>query len=214
MPDGVTPSSRAYNATKTILLAEGEKRLRQTVSLSLHTSGYHLIVASCGEDAIQKALEFKGPVHLLLASIEISDMTGIELAERLRQERPDMKFFLLSDLDSGVLVLDHGWQFLPSPFAADLFRTRIRDILKEPLPSSNLPSPPEGALSGQEKLSKREAQTLKLIAGGNSTKQVAAILGIAFKTAVGHRTRLMTKPGIHDSATLVRYAIRSGHVNP
>jgi DNA-binding NarL/FixJ family response regulator len=214
MPDGVTPVSRTYNATKTILLVEGEKRLRQSVLLSLRTSGYNLIVASCGGDAIQKALDFKRPVHLLLASVELSDMTGIELAQRLNQERPDMRFILLSDLASGVLVLDHGWQFLPTPFAADLFKARIRDILKEPLPSPSPPSLTEGALSRQEKLTKREGQMLKLIAGGNSTKQIAAILGIAFKTAVGHRTRLMTKLGIHDSATLVRYAIRAGHIDP
>jgi DNA-binding CsgD family transcriptional regulator len=142
------------------------------------------------------------------------DMTGVDLAERLQQDRPDIKFFLLSHLESGVLVLDHGWQFLPTPFAADLFKNRLRDILKEPRPSANLPSPPEGALSGQEKLSKRESQTLKLIASGHRTKQIAGILGIAFKTAVGHRNRLMTKLGIHDSATLVRYAIRSGHIDP
>jgi two-component system, NarL family, response regulator NreC len=214
MPNIVTPLARAYNATKTILLVEGGKRLRQSVVHSLFTSGYHLIVASCGRDAIQKALDFKGPVHLLLASVELSDMTGIELAQRLHQERPDMRFFVVSDLASGVLVLDHGWQFLPTPFATDLFRTRIRDILKEPPPSPHLLPLPKGAGSGAEKLSSREAQTLKLIASGHSTKQIAAILGIAFKTAVNHRTRLMSKLGIHDSAMLVRYAIRAGHIDP
>jgi DNA-binding NarL/FixJ family response regulator len=50
---------------------------------------------------------------------------------------------------------------------------------------------------------------LKCIAEGNSTKQVAAILGMAFKTASCHRYRLMDKLGIHDTASLVRYAIRN-----
>jgi serine/threonine protein kinase len=75
-------------------------------------------------------------------------------------------------------------------------------------------SQPEDAQSGQARLTKREIQVLKLIAGGNSTKQVAAILGIAFKTCVGHRTRLMTKLSIHDLATLVRYSIRAGLIDP
>ena len=63
-------------------------------------------------------------------------------------------------------------------------------------------------------LSKRELQILKLIAEGHGTKQAAAAMGIAFKTAVGHRSKLMQKLGIHDAASLTRYAIRAGHVVP
>jgi FixJ family two-component response regulator len=200
MPDG----------GKTILFAEGEKRLRLSVSASLRTSGYHLIVAGSGGDAMQQALEFKWPIHLLLANVELSDMTGFDLSQGLNKERPDTKVFLVCDLDSGMLVLDHGWQFLATPFAAALLRTRIRDILKEPHPLTIQPWPPEDARSGQETLTNRETQVLKLIAGGNSTKQIAAALGIAFKTSEGHRTRLMAKLSIHDSVTLARFAIRAG----
>ena len=59
-------------------------------------------------------------------------------------------------------------------------------------------------------LSKREIQILKLIAEGHGTKQAAQAMGVAFKTAVGHRSNLMTKLGLHDSASLTRYAIRTG----
>jgi DNA-binding NarL/FixJ family response regulator len=63
-------------------------------------------------------------------------------------------------------------------------------------------------------LTNRETQILKLIAAGNSTKQAAFILGIKFKTAVGHRSQLMKKLRIHDTASLVRFAIRTGLVEP
>lgn len=210
MPDGSKPLAKESSSAKTILLVEGEQGLRQAVSLSLRTSGYHIVVANCGVDAMQKAVEFKGPIHLLLANVEMVDMTGFDLAQRLKKERPDTKVFLVCNLDSGMLVLDRGWQFLPTPFAAALLRTRIRDILKEPHPSTKPQSPPEDAQSGREALTKRETQVLKLIAGGNSTKQIASVLGIAFKTSVGHRTRLMAKLSIHDSVTLARFAIRAG----
>ena len=59
-------------------------------------------------------------------------------------------------------------------------------------------------------LTNREIEVLKCIAEGHSTKQVAGLLGITFKTAACHRYRLMDKLGIHDTATLVRYAIRNG----
>jgi DNA-binding NarL/FixJ family response regulator len=63
-----------------------------------------------------------------------------------------------------------------------------------------------------ERLTNREIEVLRLIADGKSTKQVAAVLGIAFKTAACHRSNLMQKFGVHESVSLVRSAIRSGIV--
>jgi two-component system, NarL family, response regulator NreC len=59
-------------------------------------------------------------------------------------------------------------------------------------------------------LSVRERQVLQLIAEGDSTKKIAARLGISAKTVESHRTKLMQKLAIHDTASLVRYAIRHG----
>jgi len=63
-----------------------------------------------------------------------------------------------------------------------------------------------------EILTDRQKQVLILIAEGKSTKEIAAALGISFKTAVCHRNALMQKLDIHDVASLVRYAIRNGIV--
>ncbi len=73
---------------------------------------------------------------------------------------------------------------------------------------------PQDSMTARERLTNRQIQVLKLIASGNSTKQVAGILGIAFKTSQGHRTRLMKKLIIHDSVGLARYAIRQGLIDP
>jgi two-component system response regulator NreC len=63
-------------------------------------------------------------------------------------------------------------------------------------------------------LSGRERQVLQLIAEGKSTKDVAVVLGVSVKTAESHRSRLMHKLHIHETATLVRYAVRKGLVEP
>jgi DNA-binding NarL/FixJ family response regulator len=63
-------------------------------------------------------------------------------------------------------------------------------------------------------LTLREKQVLQLIAEGKSTKDVASLLGISVKTAESHRTRLMHKLDIHETASLVRYAVRQGIVQP
>jgi PAS domain S-box-containing protein len=59
-------------------------------------------------------------------------------------------------------------------------------------------------------LTERERQVLVLIAQGNSTKETASQLGISYKTADSHRSRILEKLGVHETASMVRYAIRAG----
>ena len=122
------------NADKTILFADDDGQIQKFVAALLHKCGYKVIVASDGKDALQKAREFKGVIHLLLSDVEMPGMTGIELAIQLNQERPDTKILLISGLNTGILVLNNGWSFLPKPFAADMLRDRIQDFLSEQPP--------------------------------------------------------------------------------
>ena len=61
-------------------------------------------------------------------------------------------------------------------------------------------------------LTERERQVLVLIAQGKSTKEAAAELGISYKTTDSHRSRILEKLGVHETASMVRYAIRAGLV--
>jgi PAS domain S-box-containing protein len=61
-------------------------------------------------------------------------------------------------------------------------------------------------------LSPRERQVLDLIAAGRSTREIAEYLGLRYKTADSHRTHLLKKLGIHDIASLVRFAVRAGAI--
>jgi DNA-binding NarL/FixJ family response regulator len=65
-----------------------------------------------------------------------------------------------------------------------------------------------------EVLSPRELQVLQLIAEGNTAKEIAALLTLTVKTAESYRTALMGKLDIHETANLVRYAVRRGLVKP
>lgn len=63
-------------------------------------------------------------------------------------------------------------------------------------------------------LTPREREVLTSIAEGCSTKQIAARLGITFKTAAFHRYKIMQKLDVHETSTLVRFAIRCGLIQP
>jgi DNA-binding CsgD family transcriptional regulator len=62
-------------------------------------------------------------------------------------------------------------------------------------------------------LTPREREVLQLIAEGQTTKEVAVSLDLSVKTAETHRTKLMRKLNIHQTAGLVRYAIRRGMIS-
>jgi DNA-binding NarL/FixJ family response regulator len=69
-------------------------------------------------------------------------------------------------------------------------------------------------LHAEAQLTVREREVLQLVAEGKSTKEAAAILGVSVKTADAHRTRLMQKLDLHDVASLTRFAIRQGLIQP
>ena len=69
------------------------------------------------------------------------------------------------------------------------------------------------AVSGtRSSLSKREREVLALMVDGLTSKEIAARLGISFKTAVTHRASIMSKLDVHETASVVREAIRQGLV--
>jgi DNA-binding NarL/FixJ family response regulator len=61
-------------------------------------------------------------------------------------------------------------------------------------------------------LTPRERQVMQLVAEGSTTKEVAKVLNISFKTAESHRNHIMKKLGIHDVVALMRHAIQAGLV--
>ncbi len=71
------------------------------------------------------------------------------------------------------------------------------------------PTAPDG-----DPLTPRQRSLVRLVAEGRTTKEAAAALGITRKTAEAHRTQAMQRLGVHDTAGLVRYAVRKGLVRP
>jgi DNA-binding CsgD family transcriptional regulator len=115
-----------------------------------------------------------------------------------------------------VKRLLHGGPHLPEHLE---YLERLRIALPESADWAPDPAPPvvrhvqarlgdEAPEECLEALTPREMQVLKLIAEGNSSKKVAYLLGISFKTAVCHRYNIMEKLNLHDVSSLVRYAIR------
>ena len=102
---------------KSILLVDDDPVLLEAVRGFLGAD-YNVLSASSGQEALQKAKEFKSEIHLLLSDFQMDGMTGIELATQLTAVRPDVKVLLMSGYPVGTFSLNEDWHFLPKPFLA------------------------------------------------------------------------------------------------
>lgn len=91
-------------------------------------------------------------------------------------------------------------------------RRELESIVEHLLSATKRAVEPQPAANGAMGLSKRELQVVALMVAGKSSKEMAADLGISFKTAMAHRANIMNKLKVHETASVVREAIRRGLV--
>jgi CheY-like chemotaxis protein len=133
-----TPAPRAAEAahgalhgSETILVVEDEKALRLVLPETLEETGYAVISTSSPIDAVGRAREHPGRIHLLLTGVIMPEMKGLALAERIRSFRPDVSVPFVSGYTDEVQgqVLDSNVHFIHKPFLREAPLRRLRDIL-------------------------------------------------------------------------------------
>jgi len=117
---------------RTILVADDEFTVRRLVSQLLQRSGYSVLEAHSGTDAIRVSDQHHGPIDLLLSDMVMpGGMTGDELAAILKQLRPAMKVVLMSGYHENAAAAETGWPFIPKPFQSATLIERIKHALLE-----------------------------------------------------------------------------------
>ena len=176
--------------------------------------------AADGREATRLATELSPDVAILDLAMPL--FNGIEAARAIRKSSPTIQLVALTvhAEDPYVLsALEAGFRgyLLKSQAAAQLIRA-IQEVLKGgTYLGPGVSRVVVDAYLGKgdfspDPLTQREREVLQLVAEGKTTKEIARLLGITAKTAESHRTRMMAKLDIHDTAGLVRYAIRRGLV--
>jgi DNA-binding NarL/FixJ family response regulator len=204
-----------------VLLADNHSLVRQGLKALLEREGFQVVgEASDGQEALHLAPEVRADVAILDISMPI--LNGLDAAREIQKCAPRTKIILLTRHDEDQYVteaLRAGVKayVLKSQAANDLVHaiqqvsrggvylspSISHTVVEAYLSKTELPSDP---------LTSRERQVLQLVGEGKSTKDIATLLGISVKTAESHRARLMRKLDIHETASLVRYAIRRGLV--
>jgi two-component system, NarL family, nitrate/nitrite response regulator NarL len=208
----------------TVLLAEDHQVVREGFRSLLEREHDIDVVgeAQSGRQAVRLTRKLRPAVVVM--DIAMPLLNGLEAARQIRKEVPDTKVLILSAHSDDAYVeqvaaLGAAGFLLKHTSSHDLAEA-IREVQKgntffAPSISKRVKDrgqKPAGK-KGSEKsnrLSSREMEVLQLIAEGKPNKQVAAELGVSFKTVDKHRQNLMSKLDIHDIAGLTRYAIAEG----
>jgi len=200
-----------------ILLAEDHLIVRQGVKQLLTREGYSVVAeAADGREAVRLAREHCPDIAVLDLGMPL--LNGVDAARQIHKVSPGTKAILLTFKKEVPYVVEafragaKGY-VLKTHGASELFEAirkvsggavyispDLADVVPQILTRD----------STDDSLTPREREVLQLIAEGNSTKEIAALLGISFNTAESHRNRIMKKLNIHETAGLVRYAIRRG----
>jgi len=206
-----------------VLLADDHTLVRQGFKALLEREGFLIVgEASDGQDAVR--LVTKDHPEVAVLDIGMPLLNGIDATREIRKASPRTKVILLTQHDEDHYITEalragaKGY-VLKSQAGNDLVHA-IQQVCREGTYLSPTISRAvvEALLSKNElladPLTERERQVVQLIGEGKSTREIARLLGISVKTAESHRSRLMQKLDIHETASLVRYAIRRGFVQP
>jgi len=202
-----------------LLLVDDHDLVRQGLKALLEKQGFQVVCeASNGQEALRLAAKDKPDVAIMDISMPI--MNGVDAAREMTKSSPRTKVILLTQHDEDQYVteaLRAGVKgYVLKNQAADDFVHAIREVcrgsvyLSPSISRTVVDAYLSKTYDSTDPLSGRERQVLQLVGEGKSTKDVAVQLGISVKTAESHRARLMKKLDIHETASLVRYAIRRG----
>ncbi|BAE50151.1 response regulator [Paramagnetospirillum magneticum] len=205
--------------TVRILIAEDQQLVRQGLVALLAVDDVTIVgEAEDGKGAIEMARTLAPDVVLM--DLSMPELDGVEATRRIKQVAPQVRVLVLTVANCERRVaealaagadgyalkkLGHG-ELMAAINAVCAGKTYLGPGLSEDLVKEYL----EGSDMGGGSLTAREREVLQLIARGHKNREIADELGIAIKTVETHRTKIMQKLDLHNSAELAAYAIRRG----
>ena len=206
-----------------ILLADDHCIVRQGLRALLERAGFDVVgEAADGLEAVRLAESLTPDAAVL--DLIMPTLNGFDAGRQILARQPAMPILLLTMHTEEAHVaaaLRAGIRgYLLKTQAADDLARAIRDVVRGHLFLSAAVARVvvDGYVAGtppaQEVLAPRERQVLQLVAEGHTSKAIAAKLELSVKTVESYRARVMEKVGVHETAGLVRYAIRNGVIVP
>lgn len=209
-----------------IVVVDDQRLFRESIAgmLALEASFEVVGVAGDGLEALEVARRLRP--HVLLMDVKMPQMDGIAATRQIKAEFPGMRVILLTTFvtdgfvleglaagASGYLLKDMSAAGLVSAIRAVYNGEKViaPDITNRMMQLLGRQVPEKGL--GEDGLSSRETETLKLIARGMIAKEIARTLAISEKTVRNHISSIYRKLDIYDRSQVVIYAMKKGLVD-
>lgn len=204
-----------------IVLADDQLLVRAGIRALLESLPGYEVVAECpdGNSALEEIARWQPDIAVL--DIAMPGLNGIELSAELRRRSLRMAILMLSAIDTPDTInqaFDAGANgYLHKDFLLDELKVAIAAVLGgQRFLSARLQSIMDNhksELTDCGGLTPRQAEILRFVASGKTTKEIARTLGISPKTVEFHRARLMERLGMHDVTALTRFAVQRGLIS-
>ena len=208
--------------TSSVLLVDDHQLMREGLRSILEKEPTLEVVgeAASGREALRQ-VDLLGP-DVVIMDVAMKDLNGIEATREIRRRHPEIAVVALSNhsdpsyvramlearASAYVLKADAYDELHRAVQAALSGRTYVSQRLAPSL--TDEVGGPRGSV--YEHLGPREREVLQLVAEGKSNKEVAQLLDVAVSTVESHRKRIMEKLDLHNTAAMVRFAVRKGIV--
>ncbi len=211
-----------------VLIAEDHHLVRQGIRALLEKANDIEVIgeAQDGQEALEQAAQLKPEV--IVMDLAMPRLTGSQATEQIRAQHLPSQVVILSMYSDETMVREalrcgaKGYllkrcvteELLLAVRAAARGETFLSSSISGAIVSTALGQPSQAEnQTPYEQLSARERQVLKLVAEGETNNSIAQVMKISVKTVEKHRTNLMAKLGVHDTASLVRVAVKHGLIS-
>lgn len=126
-------ASQVTGGAETILVADDDEGMRNSLARTLEWFGYTVILAGDGNEAVRKFRENKDRIKLLALDVLMPFKGGKEAYDEILKTRPDIKAMFMSGHIGDVIAKKHivedGLDFITKPFKSEEFLIMVRDVL-------------------------------------------------------------------------------------
>jgi DNA-binding NarL/FixJ family response regulator len=209
-----------------IVLAEDHILVREGIKKIIEDFADLQVVGEVGDGFQVLDLLQRSPINMVILDISMPNLSGIETTREIKKNFPAVKVLILTmhkkkEYLKDALIAGADGYLLKEDAAKELLsaikKIRGEEIYVSPLLSTEMatlfaqahrqaPAP-----VSEETLTPREIEVIKLIAEGRSSKEIAALLFLSFRTIQNHRTKIMRKLNLKKNIDLVKYAIQMGY---
>ena len=211
---------------KRLVIVEDQTAIREMLADMLRLDPNYELVGEAGDgpQAVALCLETKPDVCVLDA--KLPGLHGVDVLRRIAKKLPGMRVLVFSGYENPTLLREileagaHGFVEKSAGLrefkrgletvanGGSYFGPAVAELMR------NAVAQPQKSDPAADPITDREREVLRLVAESHTTREIAAKLGISAKTVDNHRTNLMRKLDLHDVASLTRYALEVGLIEP